>query len=362
MKLEFIYKIIVIMLLILSGKPMVAQFSLKKTLSDSIIVNDDGQLLVENKYGNIEVMGWERNTVKIEFWIEIIRDEISDAENLINRIVPSISNYGDYIVAKTEIGKSERGFFKKMLSELNIDNDESGIEIQLKVYLPKELDLDISNEFGDVILLDWSGKLKCKLKHGDLIVRSKINSIDLEQSYGKINLNEAGSAELDVRNVTLKANKIDKLGIESHGSDFEISEVDNLTIASNKDEYKISKVNSFKGNLKYGSANLDTLTKGITVKLKVSDLQITKIIEKNANIFVNQHNSDVDINVKDFDFKLHATLEQGTFRIPKDINDINKEVLSEKENKRIVTGSYGLGDSGSITIEGKKGFVVLREL
>lgn len=362
MILEYLYKIIAIVLLLFSAKPVMAQFNLEKTLSDSIIVNEDGQLMVENKYGNIEVTGWDRNMVKIEFWIEIIRDNISDAENLINRIVPSISNYGDYIVAKTEIGKSERNFVRKLLSELDIDNDESGIEIQLKVYLPKELDLDISNEFGDVILLDWSGRLKCKLKHGDLIVRSKIESIDLEQSYGKVNLNEADSAELDLRNVTFKANSIDKLDIESHGSDFEISAVDNLTISSNKDEYKIERVNSFKGNLKYGSADLDTLTKGVTIKLKVSDLQISKIIEKNANIFINQHNSDVDINVEDFNFKLHATLEEGTFRIPKDVNDINKEMLDEKDNKRIVTGSFGLGTPGLITIEGKKGFVVLREL
>lgn len=362
MTLESLYKIINLLVLIFSGNHLAAQFSLEKTLSDSIEVNVDGQLMVENKYGNVEVIGWDRSVVKVDFWVEVRKDEISEAEALLNRVVPSISNYGNYVVAKTEIGKSKNGLFRKLLSELDIDNDESGIEIQLKIYMPRKLDLNVSSEFGDVVLLDWSGDLKCKLKHGDLIVSSEMESIDLEQNYGKINLNDVSSAELDVRNVEFKANKIDKLEIESHGSDFEISEARNLTISSNKDDFKITKVHSFKGNIKYGSASFDSVAKGVAVRLKVSDLKISKITEADASIFVKQQNSDVDINVEDFAFKLHATLEDGTFRVPNDITNVNKEVLDEKKKVRVVTGNYGSGAEGSVTIEGKKGFVVLREL
>lgn len=339
-----------------------SQYRAEKIITDSISIDADSEIRIENKYGDIHISTWDKDVVRMEYQIQIEKDDPSDVEDILSRVKPSISDYGKYVIIKTDFEIQRRGFFAQLLDDLNIENFESDLEINLQVQVPNHVELDITNEFGDVVLLDWSGDLNCWLKHGDLFANADLNELVLEQNYGKANFQSIEKAIIDFKNVKMKSDSISDLQIKSQGSDVQVNVVGILNINSDKDDFQIDEIKRLKGSIKYGSAVFGQLENEIVLKLKVAELRIGEIKTKEAEVFIEQQNSEVDINISGKSFKLHANLEEGTFRVPHSMKNLNKDLIDEKNDKRIVTGDYGSTPYGNFTIEGKKGFIILREL
>lgn len=339
-----------------------SNFSIQKISTDTFQIADHNSLSIENELGNIEITGWSNDFMVVEFDITVQKDSQSDAEELYDRIKTKVNDYTRYFNINIEIEEKSQGFFSKMMTDLNIDNEKSDVDINMKISIPKTMDLDIKNEFGDVVLLDWEGNLECELKHGDLIVTSDIKSIKLKQNYGKANFSNIEKARVEIKNAELEAATINDFELDSHGSDINVQHIGYLYLDSNKDELDLKHIDKVKGEMKFGTLIIEELKTEVILEMKVSDLRITKIQDNAPNIFLKQDNSEIDLNIKDLSYKLSAEMEEGIFRIPESCTDIKSNVIDEKNQHRIITGSHNYTGTGNITIEGKKGFVLLREL
>ncbi len=339
-----------------------AQYTAERSKTETVSTEENAELKLENKYGDINLSTWEESKMEFTFLFKVRKNDKYDAEELLERISPVVSNFGRYVSVRSEIEEKKAGFFGRLWSEISVDFDKSDIEIDINVKVPANTELEVINEFGDVVITDWSGKLRTKIKHGDLHVTEAFLDANLEHNYGKINLVSVKNAELDLRNVRFKADEIEDLRLVSHGSELDLKSVSFFDVNSNKDELRIEKIKRIKGEMKFGNAFFEVIEDEIYLDLKVTDLRVSKVVNPSPNIYLNEQNSEVDLNVTGIGFSLDANMEGGIFRMPETAKDVESIVLDEKNNHRTITANYGGAKDGKIKLEGKKGFVILREL
>ncbi len=347
-------------LIILLCLPIAVSSQATKSLTDTLDMQDITRLSITNQYGDIVISTWDRDQIGYSVQIAVLKDDISAAHDLLDRLVYSVEEFNAQLTFDYEVESLNAGFFERLWSDITLEIDQSGIQIDVELTVPRELSLDIENKFGDITIRDWNGSLKVKQKHGNVRVSGNVKDLRLEQSFGDADFNTIESARIEIRNVEFDAKNIDEFIIESHGSVININNTLQVTIDSNKDDLTIDRVNQIKGSVYYGSLYIDELVDKIQAQLKLTDLKIKNIISEDAVLSIDQTNSDVDIDLNGQAMDLEATLQDGLLNVPKSSSELSTIILDKKDEKRSITGNIGSNPKGKIVLNGKKGIIIIR--
>ncbi len=95
--------------------------------------------------------------------------------------------------------------------------------------------------------------------------------------------------------------------------------------------------------------------------MKISELSMSHISGTTAQINLEQQSSEIILNIKDFSFKLNATLQEGLLRLPKSFENVESKMLDKGKKIREIKAIYGTKTEGHISITGEKGVILLKE-
>ncbi|WP_425236955.1 hypothetical protein [Ulvibacterium sp.] len=361
--MDTFYKIrVVLMLLMICGHHALAQEKVSKQLSESYEMTNSGELYLENKYGDVTVTGWDRDNVSITVDITVTHRKKENAKNLLDRISLNTREIENFITVTSEIAEKSTGFFAKYFNKANpFDFDRSNVQIDYTIQLPSNAELDITNKFGDIIIGDWSGKLKANVEHGDVWINKDINNADVVLKYGKLRTKTVNYGNIRIKNGSLDVEESRDLRINSSGTDIEIDRVSSLEIYSSKDEITIEEVGAVHGDLRFTNMQLNNVDEQINLTMKIADFRVSKVQNPDAVIVIDQESSEVSLTISDFSFKFDATLEEGLLRLPKSFKNVETKMLNKGQRIREITATYGKGLSGEISITGIKGVILLKE-
>jgi len=344
------------------GQGLSAQEQVSKKIEKTFTMNDAGELHLENKYGNIDINGWDKNEVSVGISIKVNHRKKENAEDLLRRISPVIRDNDNYVAISYEIAEKSSGWFAKLFDEANpFDFNRSNIQIDYTVYMPSKAELDVTNTFGTVIIEGWTGKLKAKVQHGDLWISETLNKADIDVEYGKLRAKSINYGNLNLRNGEIDMADSKSLRINSSGTDIALEQVTSLEFYSNKDEVTISEVGTIYGTLKFTTLELNRLKTSVDMNMRVADFRVSKILDPNADISIEQESSEVNLNVTGFSHRFEATLEEGLVRLPKSFENIDSKMLDKGKKLREIKATYGKSKTGRISVTGKKGVVLLKE-
>jgi hypothetical protein len=356
-------KLFFLMVLVICGHYTLAQEQVSKQLKEAYEMTNSGELYLENKYGDVTVTGWDRDNVSITVDITVTHRKLDNAKNLLDRISLNIREIDDFITVTSEISEKSTGFFAKYFNKANpFDFDRSNVQIDYTIQLPSNAELDITNKFGDVIIGDWSGKLKANVEHGDVWINKDINNADVVLKYGKLRAKTVNYGNIRVKNGSVDVEESRDLRINSSGTDVKIDRVSSLEIYSSKDEITIEEVGAIHGDLKFTNMQLNNVDDQINLTMKIADFRVSKVRSPDATIVIDQESSEVSLTISDFSFRFDATLEEGLLRLPKSFKNVETKMLNRGKRVRKITATYGKGSSGEISITGIKGAILLKEI
>ncbi|WP_291865305.1 hypothetical protein [Maribacter sp.] len=355
-------KLLLFLIAITWNLSLIGQNKVSKTIEKTFSMTNSGKLYLENNYGEISVHGWNKESLVIKMEIEVIHKKKENAQNLLERIGTNINENKDYIIFKTAIAEKNTGFITKYWSKVNsFDYDRSNLKINYTVYLPKNAELDITNRFGDVIVEDWAGKFKTDIQHGDLWLNGNLNFADITMKYGKIKAETITYGNIRLKNGKFIVENAEELRVNSSGSTLNMETIKALELYSSKDEIKIDVVHKIKGDIKFTDIDINTLNNEANLVLKISDLTIKEISTKKPNIKLTQESSEININVENTSLKFNATLEEGLLRLPKSFDNVSSDILDKGNRIRKINATYGKEKLGRVTIQGKKGLILIKE-
>ncbi|WP_242204599.1 DUF4097 family beta strand repeat-containing protein [Aestuariivivens insulae] len=361
--MNIFYKKSIVLSMLMVNFLVFSQETLTKKIEKKYEISKTGELYLNNKYGNININGWDKSNVVITIDIKVTSKKKDNAKALLDRIEPKFRATTNYVSVISEITEKHTSFLSRYFNLLNpFELDKTNMEINYTLYLPKSMDIVVENKFGDVIIEHWAGKLKANVEHGDLWISEPIMNIYADMLFGKLRAKSIAHGAINLKNGNIEIDESQDLILKTSGTNIKIDKVENLKIESSKDEVVIDYLENIEGDVNFSNMQINEMDNNIDLKMKVTDFRVLKMNQPDATVNINQESSDISINVSGLSFKFNATLEEGLLRLPKTFKKIKSKMVIDKGTRiRNIKATYGVQPKSTFSFTGKKGIITLKE-
>lgn len=286
------------------------------------------ELAIDNRFGEVKINTWDKPEFKVDVQVNIYSDRFSDAQSFLP-LVNVFDTKKDALVSfKTIIGDTRSS--DQLLWAANGQPHLKKIEINYVVYMPSKNALNISNNYGNVILPDFYGRLLLKSNYGALKARRLDNPLNnVKVAFGNASIESFSGTKLEI----------------SYGS-LDLAEGDNLNAVISYGQARIGKLYSSANiSIRFGKelniGSLDKKLKNLNITSDYTAVKLGNVTQMNASYDVTT-NYGV-LKTDDPSIKLLAKLADNT-----------NELSSLKSYK----GQLGKGNvSCNIVITSRFGFV-----
>jgi len=353
MKQVILYRYILLIALTLGLSTASAQdYRKSKSVSRSFKVNADAELKILNKYGRIELIPWNKDSIKFEVNIDVRAKKEDKANSIINDIVVVFDSFQSFVESRTTF-TSQENFWGDVKDKTNsIFSGDNKTQIDYTVYIPDGIHLTLENKYGDIFMENHSGTVTISLSNGDLRARNLLGptSIKLEFAYANIKQIEKGSINMDHRSELL-LDDADDLRIVSRSSRVSIKKVDKLDMKSHRDKYSLDIVDDLVADNAYTYLDIGSLSKSFSANAKYGNISIGEIGNNVKKITMRVEDTDVEIKKPESrSITIEAVYsEKAGLYFPFEL--INKKTSMEDDEKKLVKTIGMLGDNFSSPIK-----------
>lgn len=235
-------------------------------------------LRLSNKFGDVNVLTANDDSLSVCATISIIQDDDKLAKQNTKLITVNIEKLSDTIYVSTLYDKK---FFSPASRE-----GRTSFSVDYIIKMPANLDLSLTDEFGNIAIDELAGTLNVRLSQGILSAKrltkgkeKPLSSIYVD--HGKVSIDELNWMTLSVFNCPsvniekaqalmmtssiskIKMGDIISLVCDSKSDSYTISSINNIISASTYSTYEIRKLNGqLKSKATYGSISITALDKG----------------------------------------------------------------------------------------------------
>lgn len=360
--IKFEIPLILIIILILGFSTVNGQsFTDTKQIVKSFKVKTTTKIEVYNKYGKIQVIQWDKDSVKFNIMLVAKSDDAKDAQNLLNNVDFDFTNTSYYVSAKTKIGADRKGILSdiKLLKENLISNDNK-VKIDYTLFVPSYVNLKLYNKYGDVYVDDIKGDFELELSNGDFKANDLTGSSEIELKFcNNVDINSMTSGRMNISYSEVNIKVAKQINLSSKSSKVVIDKIDVLKIQSRSDKYYVAKATHFFGDTYFTDITLNYLEKELSITTKYGNLNIESISKTFSFVNVNSKITDMNLFFEyGSAYQLDITHKDNIINYPKNLANLTKQTLDENEEKYLTYGTIGQNASGAkVKIEGEKSVI-----
>jgi len=258
--MKLLYKLSVLLFLmpaLVFAAPGKGKYTKSKKLSKEYALSADGLLKISNSFGSVTITTWDQPKTTFEITVEVSGDNQDDVDERLKNIDVRFSSSDGYVEARTKTDDnsySNNSWSFWDLFKSNNNNSSSGnLKIDYVVRMPVTARLDITNDYGAIILDRLEGKADISCDFGRLDI-GQLLAPDNELSFGytknsnidymKSGLIKAdfsdfdlyGCYKLEFRGDYTKA-RLHKTALLDFNSDFSTVESDESTHITGRGDY-----------------------------------------------------------------------------------------------------------------------------
>jgi len=339
------------MLLALNVSVSLAQiYSENKNIAKRYKVYPNSTIDISNKYGKVEIVNWEKDSVSIEATLKIQTPSSYRMTKLRNTIDFDLSDNNHYIIAKTVFlnnGNALINGIKTIAETIAYSGDE--VKIDYIVTVPKNINLHITNKYGDVYVDDIEGDIKLTVANGGLKANTLAGNVYVDLSFGDGSINKMtkGQLTLSYGDLTLKDSK--QITLDSKWSKINIENCESLKVHSRHDKIQLGSLNILTGETDFTSIWIGSLTEELNLNMKYGSIS-TDYIRKSFS-FVNINSELADLNLffeRGSTFQYDITYyKDAIVRLPKEAVKSDDKFASGNMTLKFNDGHVGSPESAS---------------
>lgn len=268
----------------------------KRILRD-FTIQTEGSLMVDNRYGKIDIAIGESNRIKLEVVMKVKAGSEKKAQETLDRISIDISQSGNRVSASTSISSSSG-----WMSWFDTGNVE--MEISYNVLVPADIYLDLRQKYGSIFVETTNRDLRVDLSYGDLRLgdinaklsldmaysegaMSGIRDGDLELSYSDLEMEDAQSIEIDMKYTDVSMGSAVRANVVTAYSDFRAMDIDELVYRGKYDEVDVERVKTIDMESAYSGMKIGGLTGHGHFDMRYGDLQVSNIAAGFSRVDIN---------------------------------------------------------------------------
>jgi hypothetical protein len=245
----------------------------------SFKVEDQTEIEVINKYGNIHLIPWEEDSVRFEISLTVKGKKESKVEKNFEYIDFEFKANEYYVIAQT-IFQGQGSFWSDVTDLANsLFSSTTATTIDYTVYFPQKNELKVENKFGNIYTTDHTAKVEINLSNGDLKAHAFKGDSRIRIEFGNANVDEIDRGKIFLNYAELTLEKSDFLDIESKSSKIRIREADDINIESRRDRFTIRSLQSIMGNASFSFIEIENVEDKVDLKTHYGDLTIDQMGE-----------------------------------------------------------------------------------
>lgn len=357
--------------------PLFLPQDFEKTYSETFTIGADGDVRLDNRYGEIRVETWSKNEVFIEVRIKVTADDKEGADDTFDRIRIDFSGSGNSASATTSIGdkkRSDKNWIEKIIDgDWGWNNSSNDFKVYYSVKMPATANLTTSAKYCDVNLPDLSGSTNLSIGYGDLFAGDLTGATNnLTVSYGSArigtlggrsemrirysngSINEAGDLRYDGRYSNFRLGDVGDLNLDIGYEDLEVRSAKNVRMDGNYSDIEMGKVISLTIDGNYNEWDIDFVEKELDVDAAYGDLAVERIAAEFTRINIDVRYIDVELDFdSDAGYEMDLSSRYGDISFDRDrvknlkvdksgTTEIVSGTVPGKGNGRVkITTSYG---------------------
>lgn len=327
-----------------------------KTINRTFAVTKNATLYLNNKYGNINVTTWNKNSVEINIKITVKGSDLDNVEQKLKSIDVNFEATENLVEARTtfEEIKSNWSFWKS--------NNNTNYQVNYFVKMPVTNNADFNNKYGNIIVDTLKGKTNIDCDYGNLEIESllnKSNNITLDYcGSSEINFINSGNINIDYSKLTI--DETNTVKINADYSTVKIGKATNMDFNSDYGSIYANKVASITGDSDYASVKIGTLTKNLNISTDYGSIKVEEVAIGFENIVIDGSFAGIKLGINQHNsFKFKVDVSYAGFKYPKENTELFKSI--KKSTKKHYEGFYGNSNTNAfITIKSKYGGVSLK--
>lgn len=337
---------------------------LTKEITKGFKVNPDVMVDLINKYGQISVNDWDKDSVGIKVTITVTGRTDIEVRKQLERIDFDFKHTLNFLTLET-LFENRSSLAKEFLSAVTESSrsisGKSKVNVDYELSVPRRAHISITNKFGDVYLGDRNGKLKVDLTHGDLRASSVSGFADISVGFGRATIKQLKTAKIVLRGAALKLESVQKLELASSTSDIDIGKVDNLILDTRNDILRFESINTASGKAYFTDLRIDALVNSANLDVFYGGLVITQIDDKMSKIKITAKSANLALT-----FGLNSTFtytligNEDKIFLPAEFSNLTKSIDNVDNRKVNLTGKYGYSEKvGSVNVDTDNGELLI---
>ena len=297
---------------------------------------------VDNKYGDIQIVPWEKDSIKVQVEITVRSQKHHRLQEMMDEINIEFSSTPAFLLVETG-WDTDVSFFKKKTYNFKqgIDADDK-IQVDQIIHVPIDLTMEIRNRFGNVYMSDHDGALDASVAHGDFRARELNGLKSLDVKFGRLKIKRIGNARISLNSVnSAQIDVAGKLDLETASSDVEIDRVNELHITSKHDEMDIEEIHDLSGTFLLSDLSVKLVKRVLNINCKMGSVHIHETAMDANSIRIDGNKTDISIGLSQ------------TFTGAFDVDVDSKCRLTY--SGRIDVESKGVGTEGNEFMKGRIG-------
>jgi hypothetical protein len=320
-----------------------AQFTETREFTKRFKIQPETRIDITNKYGKVELNTWDKDSVVIQFKMEINEKKPIKLEKTLDNLDFDISNSQQYLIIKTLVDKNRSQIESEFLKfKETILQTNGSIRIDLMVWLPGDHELRVENKFGDIVMGDYRGETQLilsngKLKCGDLPVKSSLNL-----NFADATINNLPNARIISNYSDIQIRNSGVLRLETKSSTLEILNSTDLSIDSRRDKYRIRLADKLDAYGNFSHFTVSDLKNKASFRMSYGSLELEKVQTGFSNIYIDSRSTDLNLYFNpESKFNFQITETKTDMKLGRELKVDEKDVLDAKENKIRHTGYFG---------------------
>jgi len=338
-------------------------YSERKEEGKSFKLKSGTVVQISNKYGNVNIMPWEKDSVRIEVSMSAQSKQAAKVVKILSSIDCEMVATANSVSARTVFYDNSATFWKDVVSYAGqVINTSNNLQINYTVYMPVTNDVKIENKFGNVYMDSHKGKAEIAVSNGDLQARNFSSSLKLILEFGTASIQDASDVQLTVNYSDLTLRKVNTLNLNSRSSTLDIEEAGNIEIASQRDKLVIRSCTALNGDASFSRIRVNVLESVCIMNTKYGELKLNTLSGNFRSIQVKSEYTDILFGINSpASYSLDLVYDTKTsLNISAPINNqLKKETLNAKLGTIQASGNIGKSGASHISVSAKSGSVSL---
>lgn len=318
------------------------KYTKEKTVNKEFTVNPDARLEVKNMYGNIDIVTWNENRTVFEVRIKANGNDEAKVQEKLDEIRIEFTGNGSLVTAKTKFGEKS-----KWNSWWGNSNNKVSIEVNYIIKLPVGNSVDLNNDYGAISLNELDGTATINCDYGQLNIgelRGDNNFLNFDYtSNSTIEFMKNGKINADYSGFTLES--VGDLELSADYTQSEINEARDVNYNCDYGKVTIGKANDVIGRGDYVTNRLGTISGSVNLNTDYGSIRIERMSSKAKDVTIRSNYTGIKLGFDSgYSFNFVLDLSYSGFGGDENVSVTTKSV---ENSKKFYEGYHGTKNSGN---------------